>query len=74
MIDTTTPKGKLIDAALKLAETRSWADISLLEIADAAHLPLDEVRRAFGSRSQLLAAFMRMIDDEVLKRAPTKVA
>ena len=74
MIDTTTPKGKLIAAALKLAESRAWADISMLEIADAAGMPLDEVRRAFGAKSQLLAAFMRTVDDEVLKRASTKVA
>ena len=73
MIDTTTPKGKLIAAALKLAETRPWGEISMLEIADTAAMPLDEVRRAFGSKSQILAAFMRLVDDAVLKRAPTKV-
>ena len=73
MIDTTTPRGKLIAAALTLAATRPWNDITLLEIADAAQLPLDEVRRAFGSKSQLIAGFMRLVDDEVLKRAPTKV-
>ena len=74
MIDTTTPRGKLVAAALKLAETRAWGDITLLDIADAAQLPLDEVRRAAGSKSQIVAAFMRMVDDEMLKRAPTKVA
>ncbi len=74
MIDTTTPRGKLIAAALKLAETRPWAEVSLLDIADAAALPLDEVRRAAGSKSQIIALFMRLVDDEMLKRAPTKVA
>lgn len=74
MIDLTTPKGKLIAAALRLAETRPWRDVTMLEIADAAQLPLDEVRRAYGSKSQLLAGFMRLVDDEVLKRATTKVA
>ena len=74
MIDTTTPKGKLIAAALQLAQTRPWADISMLEIADAASMPLDEVRRAFGAKSQILAAFMRAVDDEVLKKAATKIA
>ena len=73
MIDTTTPKGKLIAAALKLAETRPWGEISMLEIADTAAMPLDEVRCAFGSKSQILAGFMRLVDDGVLKRAPTKV-
>ena len=74
MIDLTTPKGKLIAAAFKLAETRPWSEVSMLEIADAAGLPLDEVRRAAGAKSQILAGFMRLVDDEVLKRAPTKVA
>jgi ubiquinone biosynthesis protein COQ9 len=73
MIDTTTPRGKLVAAALKLAETRPWNDISLLDIADAAAMPLDEVRRAVGAKSQIIAAFMRMVDDEMLKRAPTKI-
>ncbi len=74
MIDLTTPKGKLIAAALQLAETRPWQDVTMLEIADTAQLPLDEVRRAYGSKSQLLAGFMRLVDDEVLKRATTKVS
>src|ERR1700694_664460 len=74
MIATTTPKGKLIARALKLAETKSWSDITLVEIADAAGMPLDEVRRAVGSESQILANFMRLVDDEVLKKAPTKIA
>lgn len=72
MIDTTTPRGKLVAAALKLAETRPWGEISMLDIADAAQMPLDEVRRAVGSKSQIISAFMRMVDDEMLKRAPTK--
>lgn len=78
MIDTTTPKGKLIEAALRLAETRKWSDISLLDIAEAAGMPLVEVRKAVGSKSQLLAGFMRAIDDQVLKsvsaRAPDQPA
>jgi ubiquinone biosynthesis protein COQ9 len=74
MIDTTTPRGKLVAAALKLAETRPWNEIALLDIADAAAMPLDEVRRAVGAKSQIIGAFMRMVDDEMLKRAPTKVA
>jgi ubiquinone biosynthesis protein COQ9 len=73
MIDTTTPKGQLIASALKLAETRPWGEITLLEIAEHAQLPLDTVRRAVGAKSQILAGFMRLVDDEVLKRAPTKI-
>lgn len=74
MIETDTPKGKLIAAALKLAETQPWSQISMLEIADAAGLSLDEVRKAFGSKSQILAGFMRAVDDAMLKRVSTKLA
>ena len=34
MIDTSTPKGKLIEAALRLAETRKWSDVFLAELPD----------------------------------------
>ena len=74
LIDTTTPKGRLIAAALKLAEERAWGDITLLDIAEKAEMPLDEVRRAFGAKSQILAAFMRAVDDQVLKAAAQRQA
>ncbi len=74
MIDNATPKGKLIEAALRLAETRKWSDITLLDIAEAANMPLVEVRKAAGSKSQLLAGFMRAIDDQVLKAVTARSA
>ena len=66
MIDTSTSRGKLIAAALALATERPWQEVQLSDIAERAGLPLDEVRRAAGSKSQILAHFMRAVDDEVL--------
>ena len=40
MIDTTTPLGRAVAAALRLAEKKDWPQISLLEIADEAGLTL----------------------------------
>jgi ubiquinone biosynthesis protein COQ9 len=74
MIDTSTPRGRLIDTALTLAATRPWSEVTLLDIADAAHVPLDELRKSFGAKSQIVAGLMRAIDDTVLaKLAPRTV-
>lgn len=66
MIDTATDKGRLIDAALRLAAERPWSEVTLLDIGEAAGMTLAEVRKVAGSKSQIVAAFMRLIDDRVL--------
>ena len=53
MIDTTTPKGKLIEAALRLAETRKWSDVFLAELPfqreiDADIKATEEVMKELG--------------------------
>lgn len=69
MIDTTTPLGRAVAAALRLAEKRPWAEISLFEIADEAGLTLVELSRQVSSKSAVLRAFARLVDDEVLRKA-----
>jgi ubiquinone biosynthesis protein COQ9 len=69
MLDVTTPKGKLVHAALQLAAARPWADVTLLDIAEAVGIPLVELRKSFGAKSQIVAAIMRAIDDAVLAKA-----
>ncbi len=68
MLDATTPKGQLVKAALDLAATRPWSDVTLLDIAEAAGVPLAEMRKSFGAKSQIVAAVMRAVDDEVLAK------
>ncbi len=69
MIDPTTTKGRIVTAALRLAAERQWAEVTLLDIAEAAGLGLVELRKEFGSKSQIVQAFMREIDDVVLAKA-----
>jgi len=69
MIDPTTLRGRIINAALRLAAERPWSDVSLLDIADAAGINLAELRKEFASKSAIVAGFMRGIDDIVLAKA-----
>jgi ubiquinone biosynthesis protein COQ9 len=70
MIDQTTAKGRILAAALAQAAHRDWAHLTLRDIADAAGLPFGELRGEFDSKADILAALVRVVDDEVLKRAP----
>ena len=74
MLDLSTPKGRIIAAALRLASERPWRDVTLTDIAKAADVNLNEVRRDFDSKAEVLAAFVRAVDDEVLARAPKRAA
>jgi ubiquinone biosynthesis protein COQ9 len=68
MLDQTTRRGKIIEAALRLAGERGWGALSFDEIAGAAGYNLAEFRQEFQSKSQILSAFTREIDDAVLAK------
>jgi ubiquinone biosynthesis protein COQ9 len=72
MLDTTTTSGRIISAALRLAAERPWADVMLPDIAKAANVNLVDLRRAFASKADIVAAFVRAVDDAVLERAPER--
>jgi ubiquinone biosynthesis protein COQ9 len=74
MLDLSTPRGRIVAAALRLAGERPWRDVTLTDIAKAADVKLDEVRRDFDSKAEIVAAFVRTVDDEVLARAPKRAA
>jgi len=57
---------RVIEAAMALAAEARWRDLSLADIADAAKLKLSEVYTHFSSKSAILSAFARRIDQEVL--------
>lgn len=69
MSDATTEKA-LIDAALRLAAQRPWGEVTMRDIAEAAGSDLAEMRRHVSSPGALVAAFIRSVDDDVLRRAP----
>lgn len=70
MIDLLTPKGRIMAAALECAARKSWADVTMRDIGEAAKLELAELRQHYAGKSQILAALVRAVDDEVLKRTP----
>ena len=74
MLNDLTAKDRIISAALKLAAERPWSDVTLRDIGTAAGLGLAEVRREFGSKGAIIAAFTRVVDDAVLARAPSLTA
>ena len=69
MLDQTTRKGRILAAALACAAAKSWAEVTLSDIAEAAELPLADLRGEFASKTEIIAALLRAVDDEVLKRA-----
>lgn len=64
-----SPEEKIVDAALRLAASRGWIGLSLAEIAKSARVDLPVLSGLFGSKRDILAAFSRRIDAEVLKLA-----
>lgn len=72
MIDTTTPKGRILAAAFALAAERPWGEVSLADIADKAGVSLVDLKASFDGKAAMLAAFSALADDEMLRRAPRR--
>jgi AcrR family transcriptional regulator len=72
MFDRTTPKGRILAAALACAAKKSWADVTLLDIAEEASLPLLALRGEFNTKDHIIAGLLRAVDDEVLRRTPKR--
>jgi len=56
----------IIDATLRLIARGGWRRLSLAAIAAEAGLPILTLYRNFGSKSAILVAFLRRIDETVL--------
>lgn len=72
MIDENTLKGRLVAAAMRLAAQKPWADVTLAEIAEAAGVGLVELKAEVSGKTEIIAAFVGMVDDEMLRRAPRR--
>jgi ubiquinone biosynthesis protein COQ9 len=72
MLDQSTARGRLLAAALDQAAKKPWEDVMLLDIAEGAGLALAELRAEFISKNDIIAALLRAVDDEVLKRTPKR--
>jgi ubiquinone biosynthesis protein COQ9 len=69
MLDLATPRGRIIDAALRLAATKPWRDVTLNEVAQAAGVTLVELSKEFYGKLSIMAAFTKLVDEQVLARA-----
>jgi ubiquinone biosynthesis protein COQ9 len=68
MLDFASTRGKIVDAALRLAATSGWSGLSLGQIAQGAAIGLADFRKEFSSKADILAAYTRMVDDAVLAK------
>jgi AcrR family transcriptional regulator len=69
MLDDRTRRTRIIRAAFRLAESKGWRGLSLLEIAGEAKVSLADIHRDFSSKSGILRAFASEIDEAVLRQA-----
>jgi AcrR family transcriptional regulator len=68
MLDST-PRDRIIAAALDLAASRPWRQVLLADIAQQARVTLEDLRQNFAGKTEILSAFVRAVDGEVLRRA-----
>lgn len=66
MLDETSPRAKIIAAALKLAAEKRWRDVSLIDIAEAAGVTLAELRGQFAGKGAIVRGLVRATDDKLL--------
>ena len=69
MFDLATPKGRILDAAMRLAAAKPWRDVTLAEIAQGAGLGLADFAKEFYGKLGIISAFQKLVDEQVLRRA-----
>lgn len=65
---TATPE-RIVDAALALAEQRSWEAVRLHDVAAKLGVPLDAIRRHFRDKEALVDAWFDRADAAMLRAA-----
>ncbi len=68
MFDDFSKRSKAVRAALDLAKERSWGDVTLADIAQAAGLSLADLRGEFTCKSDMIRAFQAETDAAVLAK------
>lgn len=69
MARKSDPEDRIVNAAMKLAASRGWREITLADVAKAAKVKLSEMPAHFTSKTAILAAYGRRIDAKVLDEA-----
>ncbi len=69
MTDDKKPsrKARAIEAFLTALAVKPWREIALAEIAEAAEMPLADLRDAFPTRTAIFRAFIARVDAAVLR-------
>ncbi len=60
---------RILDTALRLAEAASWESLRLRQIADELAIPLEEIRRRFSQKDDLVEAWYDRADRAMLEDA-----
>ncbi|MDX5362393.1 MAG: TetR/AcrR family transcriptional regulator [Alphaproteobacteria bacterium] len=64
---------RIVEAAVALAEQRSWESVRLHEVAAHLGIRLDDIRRHFREKDELIDAWFDRADDAVLALADSGV-
>jgi AcrR family transcriptional regulator len=58
---------RIVDTAVELAEQSAWESVRLHQVAEALGIGLDDVRRCFREKDELIDAWFERADDAVLQ-------
>ncbi len=61
----------IVDTALMLAEEKGWESVRLHQIAEALHVPLDEIRLHFREKEAIIDAWFDHADAAMLQACET---
>ena len=62
----------IVDTALMLAEKSGWESVRLHQIAEALHIPLDEIRLYFREKEELIDVWFDHADKAMLQVRETE--
>jgi len=74
MVKKSDVPGVAMDAALRLAATVGWRDLSMRDIAEEAGVTLVQLRAAYAGKDAILDAFVAGIDAAVLAEDSPELA
>ncbi len=63
----SSPRERVVDAALVLATRHDYGDVTLSDIAHEANITLAELRDLFPSKGAIIGGFLRRIDRQILQ-------
>lgn len=65
----TSESDRIVDAAVTLAEERSWEAVRLHDVADALGVTLEDIRRHFREKEDIVDAWFDRADSAMLREA-----